>query len=181
MSLQEALVRASRDIERGDLGKARDRLEGMLAGYPDELSLRDRLGEVYWRLQYPERAGRCWYLIESTHPEMDEAKRAFESRYGNDAWLMLDALDYHGGLESLAGTYADGVVRDLAKRAGVTSSKLGAALRQRNPGLPAPPPVEPWWTRFVPAALMTALILVLVLSCIGTITTVQSLRGLFGG
>ncbi|MHB8050871.1 MAG: DUF6584 family protein [Coriobacteriia bacterium] len=180
MSLQESLARVSQDIDNGDLGKARDRLEGMLSGYPDELSVRDLLGEVYWRLQYPERAGRCWYLLESTRPEMDVAKRAFESRHGSDAWLLLDALAYHGGLESLAGTYADGVVRDLAKRAGVTTSKLEAALGRRNPGEPAPPPVEPWWARLVPVALMAALILVLVLSCVGTITAVQSLRGLFG-
>ena len=181
MALEETFARVSQDIERGDLGKARDRLEGLVAAYPDELAIRDRLGDVYWRLQYLERAGRHWYLFESTRPEMDAAKQAFESRYGGDAWLMLDALGYHGGLESLSGTYADGVIRDLARRARVSPGKLETALRRRNPNESVAPPVEPWWTRLVPIALMTVLVLMLVLSCIGTITTVETLRNLLGG
>ena len=180
MALQESLARVSSDVERGDLGKARDRLEGLLAAYPDDLSIRDRLGDIYWRLQYPERAGRHWYLLETTRPEMDAAKQAFESRYGGDAWLMLDAIGYHGGLESLRGTYADGVIRDLAHRAGVLPARLEEALQRRNPNEPAPPALEPWWVRLVPSALLVGLVLILVLSCVGTITTVNSLRGLFG-
>ena len=52
-----ALTRVLEDIHRGDLGKARDRLHGLVARFPDDLSLRTRLAEVYSELKYPRMAG----------------------------------------------------------------------------------------------------------------------------
>lgn len=181
LSLQKTLARVERDVEAGDLGKARDRLEGLLRAYPSELLIRQRLGDVYWRLQYPERAGLHWYLIESGGPDMETAKRSFESRYGGDPWLMLDAIGFQGGLDSIAGTRADEVIRDLAKRARVTPAKLEAALRRRNPNEPTPDSLEPWWSRWLFVGVPAALILILVMACIGTVTAAKLLVGLFAG
>ena len=180
MALQETLDRASLDEARGELGKARDRLEGLLVAYPDEIEVRRRLGDVYWRLQYPERAGRHWYLFESDRPEMELAKRAFESRYGGDAWLMLNAIGYHGGLDSLDGTYGNTVIRDLAKRAGVTSGKLEAALRRRNPSEPVPPTPQSWQSKLFLSLALAVVIAVLVLAVVGLITMLGALGRLIG-
>jgi len=169
VTLADTLDRAAADGARGDLGKARSRLEGLLQAYPAELIIRRRLGEVFWQLQYPERAGRYWYMFEDETPEMAAAKRAFEGRYGGDAWRMLDAIGFHGGLDSLSGTYADGVIRDLAKRSGVTPGRLEAALRRSNPNEPASPVLEPWWSRLVPVVLLVVLGAVLLLAVIGAI------------
>jgi hypothetical protein len=51
MGKETALRRVEEDIARGDLGKARDRLHGLLKDYPDDLALRTRLAEVYARQQ----------------------------------------------------------------------------------------------------------------------------------
>ena len=172
MTLADTLDRAATDVERGDLGKARDRLQGLLAAYPSELEIRRRLGELYWRLQYPERAGLNWYLFESESPEMDAAKRAFEARHGSDPWLMLYAIGFHGGLDSIEGTYADATIRDLAKRAHVTPARLEAALRKRDPNEPEPPDLEPWWVRLIPAGLLGALGLILLFALVGVVTAI---------
>ena len=73
MPIEETLARIEGEIAAGDLGKARDRLHGLLSTYPADLMLRRKLGDVYWRLQYPEMAGRYWYLVEEKSPQMLEA------------------------------------------------------------------------------------------------------------
>jgi hypothetical protein len=111
---------------------------------------------------------------------MDVAKRAFESRYGGDAWLMLDAIGYHGGLEALEGTYAGGVIRDLARRAGVTPKKLEAALRRRNPNEPVPPTPESWQSRLFWPLALGLVIAILILAVLGLISVVGALVRVIG-
>lgn len=171
MSLDDALARVAADIERGDLGKARDRLEGMVDGYPASLVVREQLGDVYWRLQYPERAGKHWYLIESTRPEMDEAKRAFESRHRGDPLLILEDLDWRGGLESASDTYASAVLSDLAKRAGVSPRQVEKASHSSSSTI-----FEPWWWKLVPVAAVVVLVAVLFTSCVGLFTVFGVVR-----
>jgi hypothetical protein len=105
MAKEETLEKVGRDIERGDLGKARDRLHGLLTAYPDDLALRRRLGEVYARLQQPSMAGRYWYLEGERAPEMDAAVGAFEQEAGKDATVILSRLRFRGDAARLP-TYA---------------------------------------------------------------------------
>ncbi|AIW86484.1 hypothetical protein bwei_3876 [Bacillus mycoides] len=55
---KKTLKRIEKDIENNNLGKARDRLHGLITTYPNELALRKKLGDIYFTLQYPEMAGR---------------------------------------------------------------------------------------------------------------------------
>ncbi len=126
--LDETLKRVEREIEAGELGRARDRLQGLLVTYPADLSLRQRLGEVYWRLQYPEKAGLYWYLLPSKRPEMDIAKAAFERRHRNSPRQMLNELRFRGGLDSVRGTYAEGVLLRLAAEAGMSPQMLASLV-----------------------------------------------------
>ncbi len=90
MTLERTLESIEANINAGDLGKARDRLHGLLSSYPDTLDSRKRLGAVYWRLQMPEMAGRYWYLEEVKDLDMTAACRRFEAKFGDDpAYLLL--------------------------------------------------------------------------------------------
>jgi hypothetical protein len=132
VALDATLQRAERDAQHGDLGKARDRLEGLLSTYPGELGIRRRLGGVYWQLGYPERAGRQWYLLPSEDERMQQAKAVFRARYGSDLRLMLAQLGYRGGLEAVRGTYAEQVLRELAAEAGLDSGELDRLTSDRG-------------------------------------------------
>ncbi|MGE5071923.1 MAG: DUF6584 family protein [Anaerolineae bacterium] len=92
MSLSRTLERIEEEVRRGDLGKARDRLHGLIGTYPDDLGLRERLGRVYWQLQMPEMAGRYWYLAERRDEDMRAACSRFEAHFRNDPALILLAL-----------------------------------------------------------------------------------------
>ncbi len=101
MSLQQTLQRVERDIAAGNLGRARDRLHGLVWQYPDDLSLRERLAEVYWQLQFPSMAGCYWYLHEPSTEARQRAVREFEHACGNDPLHLLTRLKFRGDPERL--------------------------------------------------------------------------------
>ncbi len=117
MTLERTLESIEANINAGDLGKARDRLHGLLSSYPDNLELRKRLGAVYWRLQMPEMAGRYWYLEEAKDLDMTAACRRFEVQFGNDPAYLLFALKFRGEVEAIKDTFAGQLLLDLDKRA----------------------------------------------------------------
>ena len=127
MPLTNTLAAVERDIENGDLGKARDRLHGLVSAYPSDLSLRRRLGQVYWDLRYPAMAGRYWYLEEAKTPTMAAACAAFERSCGGDPLKILLAIKYRGDLEAIQDTYA-----------GRTLLELRAQAKARYPWFPFP-------------------------------------------
>ena len=110
-----ALSRVQDDLDRGDLGQARDRLHGLIAQYSEDLSLRARLAEVYAELRYPRMAGRYWYLEGDKSPQMQEACRAFEESCGRDALQMLLAIKFRGDPTALPAP-SRGILEGLQKR-----------------------------------------------------------------
>ncbi|GAC1463850.1 MAG: hypothetical protein PVSMB7_06110 [Chloroflexota bacterium] len=117
VSRETTLSKVDDAIAAGDFGLARDRLQGLLASYPTDLTLRVRLGEVYWNLRNPSMAGRYWYLWESDVPEVAAAKEAFERACGNSAQRILQHMKFKGAIEDVNETYARRVLDDLQRRA----------------------------------------------------------------
>lgn len=115
MSKESTLERVALDIQRGDLGKARQRLHGLIVTYPCDLSLRARLAEVYWKLQYPSMAGRYWYLEEERTEEMRAAVTAFEKECEGDSWLILKGLKLRVNTQSLEEPFARATTEGLVK------------------------------------------------------------------
>lgn len=168
MSLEETLARVRADIESGNLGKARDRLHGLISNRPSDFLLREDLGEVYWDLGDPAMAGRWWYFAEEPTPQMREAIAAFESRHGGEPGAVLRALKVHFppptpyvtarllDLESRArkaGTFREPRKRQDARR---SSSRVASALLQYG--------------------CMTLIALVAVLAIVGFVTVLKSFR-----
>ncbi|MGG4268441.1 DUF6584 family protein [Peribacillus simplex] len=89
------------DIEKNDLGKARDRLHGLIATFPNELELRRKLGDIYFALKYPSMAGRYWYLEKNKSPEMVKSCIQFEKSMGNDPIRIGRAIKFKGDSEIL--------------------------------------------------------------------------------
>jgi hypothetical protein len=139
MAIEQTLNKVERDITSGDYGKARDRLHGLIATYPNDLSLRRKLGEVYWQLQYPAMAGRYWYLEEDKSPDMIAACQAFERWCGDNSFQILLSLKFRGDLASLDSAFAEQTLRALQSRVEeeygchVTFGKRGAEKYQWTP------------------------------------------------
>ncbi|AMX00045.1 DUF6584 family protein [Rummeliibacillus stabekisii] len=105
--IAKTLKRIEEDIKNDDLGKARDRLHGIISTFPNELDLRKKLGDIYFKLKYPAMAGRYWYLEKNKTPRMIEACIVFENSMGKDINKIARALKYKGDIEILRGLELD--------------------------------------------------------------------------
>ncbi|MDF2791610.1 MAG: helicase, partial [Neobacillus sp.] len=109
----KTLKKIEEDINKNDLGKARDRLHGLISTYPNELELRRRLGDIYTELKYPSMAGRYWYLEKNKTPEMVKACILFEKSMGNDPIRVARALKFKGDSEILKRLQLDQVISPI--------------------------------------------------------------------
>lgn len=113
---KKTLEKIEKDIENNDLGKARDRLHGLISTYPNELEIRKKLGDIYYKLQYPTMAGRYWYLEKHKTPEMSEACLQFEKSMGNNTNNIVRALKFKGDSEIIKGLYPEHTLSPLQKK-----------------------------------------------------------------
>ncbi|MEB2282450.1 DNA helicase [Lysinibacillus xylanilyticus] len=111
----KTLERIEEDINNDDLGKARDRLHGLIVTFPNELKLRKKLGDIYFELKYPAMVGRYWYLENNKTPEMVHACIEFENSMGNDIENIARSLKYKGDIELLKGLDLDPALFSIKK------------------------------------------------------------------
>ncbi len=169
MSIESTFEKVENDITSGDLGKARDRLHGLLRTYPDNLEVRRKLGEIYWKLQYPAMAGRYWYLEEPITPEMERAHKAFEDSCGNNPIRMLDAIKFRGDFNAIRSSTAGERITRLAERA---RKETGFTYRLKH-GI-EPYPYQPTRTENLQKIGCIAVVLALIaLLVIGFVTVID--------
>ena len=96
MPLEPTLRKAAAEVERGDLAsvlRARQRLVGLVGGYPDRMEPRERLAEVCRLLGDAAQAGRWSYLSEVR----DEAEVAAFERAYRTPLARLRAMNWISG------------------------------------------------------------------------------------
>ncbi|RRN67895.1 DNA helicase [Peribacillus simplex] len=112
----KTIKKIEEDIEKNDLGKARDRLHGLISTFPNELDLRRKLGDIYFALKYPSMAGRYWYLEKNKSPEMVKACIQFEKSMGNDPIRIGRAIKFKGDSEVLKRLQLDQVISPIQNK-----------------------------------------------------------------
>ncbi|WP_317779154.1 DUF6584 family protein [Peribacillus sp. CSMR9] len=112
----KTIKKIEEDIEKNDLGKARDRLHGLISTFPNELDLRRKLGDIYIALKYPSMAGRYWYLEKNKSPEMVKACIQFEKSMGNDPIRIGRAIKFKGDSEVLKRLQLDQVISPIQNK-----------------------------------------------------------------
>ncbi|MDW7616132.1 DUF6584 family protein [Peribacillus simplex] len=112
----KTIKKIEKDIEKNDLGKARDRLHGLISTFPNELDLRRKLGDIYMALKYPSMAGRYWYLEKNKSPEMVKACIQFEKSMGNDPIRIGRAIKFKGDSEVLKRLQLDQVISPIQNK-----------------------------------------------------------------
>ncbi|GAA0263414.1 hypothetical protein GCM10010492_75600 [Saccharothrix mutabilis subsp. mutabilis] len=166
MPVELTLLKAAEELRRGDLAsvlRARQRLSGLVATYPDRLDLRERLAAVYRVLGDPAQAGRWSYLSEAR----DEAEvAAFERAYRTPR-ARLAALNWVSGEH----TTETARVRLAALRAAV-SEQLRAELAVTDDR-------DSSWVANV--LVLLGLVVVLLCFVIGAVTVVVWVYRWFGG
>jgi 2-polyprenyl-3-methyl-5-hydroxy-6-metoxy-1,4-benzoquinol methylase len=106
MTKEEKLNQINKEILQKNLGKARDRLHGLIAFYPNDLKLRTVLGAIYSKLQFPAMAGRYWYLEEKKTEVMEAACAEFEKSCGNETLQILLSIKFRGSIDKIDSKFA---------------------------------------------------------------------------
>ncbi len=115
---QDTLNKIEADIANNDYGKARTRFHSLIAQYPNDLQLRKMLGDVYHQIDYPEMAGRYWFLESIKTPEMQTACDFFSNTVKTNREL-LQKLKFRGNINDLNDLYAANLLRELYEETGI--------------------------------------------------------------
>lgn len=81
MPRARTLERCREEIARGELWKARDRLQGLYVTCYFDAEVADLLADVYWRMGDLPQAGKFWMLTDRDDERARAARAAFESRF----------------------------------------------------------------------------------------------------
>lgn len=82
-------ARITRDLEAGDIARARDRMRGLLCAYPDNMGLRRRLALYLMEDGQLAAAGRCIMLHPLPTAQEQAAIRAFYKANGHDPFQIM--------------------------------------------------------------------------------------------
>ncbi|NML72102.1 hypothetical protein HHL23_20245 [Chryseobacterium sp. RP-3-3] len=110
--MENILYRIEKDIEEGRKKKACDRLRNLINQFPDDLSLREKLGQIYYDAGFLDEAGKFWILSEPKDKEMEPAVEIYKRslRYSGNA--ILKDIVFRGDKNVLS-DYARNVLKDL--------------------------------------------------------------------
>ena len=110
------IKRIEKDIESGNLGKARERYRTLIYNYPYDLDLRNGLAEIYFKIQQPAMAGRYWYLKEDKTKEMEWACKKFEKHCHHNPYKILAQIKVNGEIKDLNSEFVKKTFRDLEQK-----------------------------------------------------------------
>ena len=81
MSRERTLEKCRDEIARGELWKARDRLQGLFVTCYFDPVIADLLADVYFRMGDLPQAGKFWMLVERDDERAQAARAAFAARF----------------------------------------------------------------------------------------------------
>lgn len=131
MTIARTLARAEADLAVGRLTLARQRVRGLVASFPTDLELRERLAALYRAEGVASQAGRWSFLAA----EPDPVEQAAFVRAYRDPVVRMRALGWRGP-EEAAGAVGEPRLRALRAEA---EESAGAALTWEDARRPRPP------------------------------------------
>jgi len=101
MNLQEKLNRINEEIETGLKLKSADRLRNLINEYPNELSIWERLAELYYESGFLDAAGRYWVLTEPTDKRIKKAVEVYLKSVNYSGTQVLQDITFRGNKDEL--------------------------------------------------------------------------------
>ncbi|MCS4305512.1 DUF6584 family protein [Chryseobacterium sp. BIGb0232] len=102
------------DLKAGKKKKACDRLRNLINQFPDDLSLRNKLGQIYYAAGFIDEAGKYWILSQPENKEMEKAVELYRKTLSNSGNAILKDIVFRGNKAQL-NEYATKVLAELEK------------------------------------------------------------------
>lgn len=110
--MENIFYKIEKDLEEGRKKKACDRLRNTINQYPDDLSLREKLGQIYYEAGFLDEAGKFWILSEPKDMEMENAVEIYKSSLSYSGNAILKDIVFRGDKKILS-EYVRNVLKDL--------------------------------------------------------------------
>lgn len=104
--------RIEQDLKAGRKKKACDRLRNLINEFPDDLSLRDKLEQIYYDSGFKDEAGKFWILSEPQNFEMKEAVEIYRNSLSNSGNAILKDIVFRGDKTQLS-EYTKNILKEL--------------------------------------------------------------------
>ncbi|MEN5309778.1 DUF6584 family protein [Chryseobacterium cucumeris] len=111
-SMGNLMYRIKQDLKDGRKKKACDRLRNMINQFPNDLSLRRRLGQIYFEAGFLDEAGKFWILSKPENNEMENAVEIYRKSLSNSGNAILKDIVFRGD-KKLLDEYALKVITEL--------------------------------------------------------------------
>lgn len=106
------LYRIEQDLKTGRKKKACDRLRNMINQFPNDLSLRKKLGQIYFEAGFLDEAGKFWILSSPENNEMENAVEIYRKSLSDSGNAILKDIVFRGD-KNLLDEYAWKVITEL--------------------------------------------------------------------
>lgn len=100
------------DLKEGRKKKACDRLRNMINQFPDDISLRKKLGQIYYDAGFLDEAGKFWILSEPENEAMKNAVALYRKTLSDSGSAILKDIVFRGNKEQL-NEYAVRILAEL--------------------------------------------------------------------
>lgn len=104
--------RIEEDLKAGRKKKACDRLRNLINEFPDDISLREKLGQIYYDSGFKDEAGKFWVLSEIQDFEMKEAVEIYRKSLSNSGNAILKDIVFRGDKNQLS-QYSRDILNEL--------------------------------------------------------------------
>lgn len=104
--------RIEQDLKAGRKKKACDRLRNLINEFPDDLSLREKLAQIYYDSGFKDEAGKLWILSEPQNFEMKEAVEIYRNSLSNSGNAILKDIVFRGDKTQLS-EYTKNILKEL--------------------------------------------------------------------
>ncbi len=104
--------RIDEDLKAGRKKKACDRLRNLINEFPDDISLREKLGQIYYDSGFKDEAGKFWILSELQNFDMKEAVDIYRNSLSNSGNAILKDIVFRGDKNQLS-EYLKNILSEL--------------------------------------------------------------------
>ena len=110
--MKNIFYRIDEDIKSGRKKKACERLRNLINDFPDDLSLREKLAQIYYDSGFLDEAGKFWILSELHTFEIKEAVEIYRKSLGDSGNAILKDIVFRGDKTQLP-EYSKNILNDL--------------------------------------------------------------------
>ncbi len=110
--MRSLFYKIEKDLKVGRKKKACDRLRNMVNQFPNDLSLRKRLGQIYFEAGFLDEAGKFWILNTPENNEMENAVGIYRKSLSNSGNAILKDIVFRGD-KNLLDEHAKKVIIEL--------------------------------------------------------------------